>query len=298
MHYLHQIDPLLFSVGPFHLGERTIGPFGLHWYGLMYLAGLGAGYWLGLSRIRSGRWAIAEQAYSNLIFDCMLGVIVGGRIGYMLFYNFHEWLADPLSLLRVWEGGMSFHGGLLGVLVAGWRWSRANGLLFWDTVDIVAPLVPPGLGLVRLGNFINGELWGKVSDLPWAVIFPSGLPQPMDAAALQSAYAAGQLEQYARHPTPLYEASLEGLVMFTVLWLYSRQPRPRYAVSALFALMYAAFRFGVEFIRVPDVQLGYLALGWLTMGQILCLPLFVTGAALWWKSRTSPVAAVQQPARS
>jgi phosphatidylglycerol:prolipoprotein diacylglycerol transferase len=199
----------------------------------------------------------------------------------MLFYDTTELLAHPLSLLRIWEGGMSFHGGLLGVLVAGWLWSRRNGVHFFDTIDFVAPLVPIGLGLGRLGNFIGGELWGRHTDVAWGMIFPRAL----DALGrtrdeLHAMALAGQLDHEARHPSQLYQAFLEGAVLFAVLWWFSRKPRPRYAVSGLFALLYGVFRFAVEFVREPDVQLGYLAFGWLTMGQVLSLPLIGIGVVL------------------
>jgi phosphatidylglycerol:prolipoprotein diacylglycerol transferase len=184
---------------------------------------------------------------------------------------------------------MSFHGGFLGVLIASALWSRRNHIAFFDTMDFVAPLVPIGLGLGRLGNFINGELWGKLTDGPWGVIFPSaleGLNKTRDE--LHQMYLAGQLNGEARHPSQLYEAALEGLVMFAVLYVFSLKPRPRYAVSGLFALMYGVFRFVVEFVRMPDAQLGYLAWGWLTMGQVQSLPLIVVGLVLLWLSRRAP----------
>jgi phosphatidylglycerol---prolipoprotein diacylglyceryl transferase len=193
---------------------------------------------------------------------------------------------DPLELFRVWEGGMSFHGGLLGVLFAGWWWSRRNRIHFFDTVDFVAPLVPIGLGLGRLGNFIGGELWGKRTDLPWGVIFPRALESlGKTREQLYQMYLAGELNHEARHPSQLYEFTLEGVVLFAVLWIYSRKPRPRYAVSGLFALLYGLFRFAVEFVREPDVQLGYLAFGWVTMGQVLSVPLIIVGLVLLWLSR-------------
>ena len=191
--------------------------------------------------------------------------MLGGRIGYVLFYDLPVFLADPLRIFKVWEGGMSFHGGLIGVLVAMTLYKRQLSKTFFEVTDFVAPLVPIGLGAGRLGNFINGELWGKVSDVPWAMVFPNGGPLP-------------------RHPSQLYEAFFEGLVLFTILWLFSSKPRPRMAVSGLFLLCYGLFRFAVEFVRVPDTQLGYLALGWITMGQILSTPLFLIGAFLMWRA--------------
>jgi phosphatidylglycerol:prolipoprotein diacylglycerol transferase len=280
MHYFHDINPIAFS----------IGGFGVHWYGIMYLGGFLGAWLLGNSRRMQGRLAASLQAYEDLAFNVMLGVIVGGRIGYMLFYVSPSWmLHDPLQLFRVWEGGMSFHGGLLGVLTAGWWWSRKHKIRFFDTVDFVAPLVPIGLGLGRLGNFIGGELWGRHTDVPWGVIFPRALEAlGKSRDELYQMYLAGQLNNEARHPSQLYEFTLEGVVLFSVLWFYSRKPRPRYAVSGLFALLYGLFRFSVEFVREPDVQLGFIAFDWLTMGQLLSLPLIAIGLLLLWWSRSAP----------
>ncbi|GAP65002.1 prolipoprotein diacylglyceryl transferase [Mizugakiibacter sediminis] len=279
------IDPVAFR----------LGPVAVHWYGLMYLLGFLGAWWLGERRRRAGRLAVGKEAFADLAFYTMMGVIVGGRVGYMLFYVSLDWIwRDPLALFRVWDGGMSFHGGLLGVLAAGLWWSRRQRVRFFDTVDFVAPLVPIGLGLGRLGNFINGELWGHVTDKPWGMIFPHALQldprfASMDVAQLKAQYASGALDAYARHPSQLYEFALEGVVMFAVLWLYSRKPRRRYALSGLFALLYGCFRFGVEFVREPDVQLGYLlGTGWLTMGQVLSLPLIAVGLFLLWLSRRQP----------
>jgi phosphatidylglycerol:prolipoprotein diacylglycerol transferase len=278
MPYLHQIDPIALSLGPVNI----------HWYGIMYLFAFAGAYGLGLRRVREGRLPVTEQAFADLAFYAMMGVILGGRIGYMLFYGWSEWLADPLSLLRVWEGGMSFHGGLLGVLGALALWARRQRLPFWDLVDFVAPLVPPGLGLGRLGNFIGGELWGKPTDAAWGVIFPKAVPD-VAPDALQALYRAGELGAYARHPTQLYEFALEGVVMFVVLFWFSAKPRPRYAAAGLFALMYGVFRFAVEFLREPDAHIGYLAGGWLTMGMLLSLPLVAIGIFLLGLSRGAPV---------
>jgi phosphatidylglycerol:prolipoprotein diacylglycerol transferase len=290
-HYLHDINPIAFQFPAFDLFGRHFEP-GIHWYGLMYLFGFGAGWLLGRARVRAGRLPnVNERDYGDLMFYAMLGVVLGGRIGYILFYDLQTYLQHPLQVFKVWEGGMSFHGGLCGVLVAAALWARRHRLHAFDTIDFLAPLVPAGLGFGRLGNFINGELWGKISDGPWAVIFPQALPPDiakLGMPRLRDLAHNGTLDALARHPTQLYEAFLEGVVMFTVLYLYSRKPRPRYAVSGLFAVMYGCFRFIVEFVRVPDAQLGYLAFGWLTMGQVLSLPIIATGLILFWMSRRAP----------
>lgn len=189
-------------------------------------------------------------------------MILGGRLGYVFFYDFAAYIAEPAKILRVWEGGMSFHGGLIGVMLATWWFGKRNGKSFFELMDFIAPLVPIGLGAGRIGNFINAELWGKATDVPWAMVFPT------------------DPEQLARHPSQLYQFALEGVALFTILWFYSRKPRPTMAVSGMFAACYGVFRFIVEFVRVPDAQLGYLAWGWLTMGQILCLPMILGGIGL------------------
>ena len=281
-HYFVDINPIAFSIGPVQV----------HWYGIMYLLGFAGAWWLGQRRRAAGRLPVTADQFSDLSFYLMLGVIVGGRVGYMIFYDTGELLHHPLSLFRVWEGGMSFHGGLLGVLVAALIWTRRHRINFFDAVDFVAPLVPIGLGLGRLGNFIGGELWGRRTDLPWGMIFPRSLEAlGKSKDELYQSYLAGQLNGEARHPSQLYEFCLEGVVLFVVLWLYSRKPRPRYAVSGMFALLYGLFRFSVEFVREPDVQLGFIAFDWLTMGQILSLPLIAVGVWLLWMSRRSPTLA-------
>jgi phosphatidylglycerol:prolipoprotein diacylglycerol transferase len=292
-HYLHDIDPIALQLPAFNLFGLHFQP-GIHWYGVMYLLGFSLAWWLGGRRVRAGRLpGVDTHGYGDLMFYAMLGVVLGGRIWYMLSYVPLDWIVhDPMALFRVWDGGMSFHGGLLGVVTACVLWSRKHGLHFFDTMDFIAPLVPPGLGFGRLGNFINGELWGKQSDVPWAVIFPKGiLSGPYQDASMDRLRVLahqGALEAWARHPSQLYEATLEGLVLFVVLFTYSSKPRPRYAVSGWFALMYGCFRFAVEFVRVPDAQLGYLAFGWLTMGQVQSIPLVVAGLVLLWMSRRSP----------
>ncbi len=247
----------------------SFGPVQVRWYGLMYVFGFAAAWLLGRLRARrlGSGWTCAQV--DDLITWGMLGVVAGARLGYVLFYDFSSFLADPLMVVRLWNGGMSFHGGLLGVVIAvGW-WSIRRRKAFLEVLDFVAPLVPPGLFFGRLGNFINAELWGAPTSLPWGVVFPG----------------AGPL---ARHPSQLYEAGLEGVVLFVLLWAYASRPRPVGRVSGAFGTLYAVFRFGIEFVRQPDAHLGYLAFGWLTMGQVLCLPLLVVG--LWLLLRPVPVA--------
>ena len=248
-----KIDPVAIAVGPLKV----------HWYGLMYLAGFALAWLLGRRRTREPWRGMRAVDMDDVLFFAVLGIIAGGRIGYLLFYGYERVFADPSYIFRVWEGGMSFHGGLLGVIAALWWFARSRGVPFFQVADFVAPLVPPGLFAGRIGNFINGNLWGSPSDLPWAMVFPSR--------------AAGGL---ARHPSQLYEALLEGVVLFAVLWWFSRAPRPLRTVSGLFLLGYGVMRFSVEFVRVPDAQLGYLAFQWLTMGQILSVPMIVAGAVL------------------
>lgn len=282
---LHQIDPIAIGLGPLQI----------HWYGIMYLLAFGLAWWLGRRRIRAGRLpGVDEQGYGDLLFYGMLGVVLGGRFGYVLFYAFGDLIKDPLMLLRIWEGGMSFHGGLLGVMAACWWWARKHGLHFFDVMDFVAPLVPPGLGFGRLGNYIGGELWGKFTHAGWGVVFPHSDLGPYIGAPierLRELHASGALDAYARHPSQLYQAALEGLAMFAVLWWFSSRPRPRYAVAGMFALLYGCFRFLIEFVRVPDAQMGengYLAFGWLTMGQVLSVPLIVLGLFWLLRSRRTP----------
>jgi phosphatidylglycerol:prolipoprotein diacylglycerol transferase len=291
MTWLHAIDPIAVDL-PFW-------PHGIHWYGIMYVLGFAFAWWFGTRRIRAGRLpGVNDEAFGDLIFHGMLGVIVGGRLGYVLFYGMQYALADPLYVLKINEGGMSFHGGLLGVMAGAWLWSRKQKLHYFDTMDFLAPLAPVGLGFGRLGNFIGGELWGKPTGGDWGVIFPSSLPAPwygQPLETLRDAHAAGALDGFARHPSQLYQAVLEGLVMAVLLLAYSRRPRPRYAVAGWFAILYGLFRFVVEFVRVPDADIGYLAFGWLTMGQVLSLPLLAIGAVLLWLSRSAPTLPMVAP---
>ncbi|MEM7408213.1 MAG: prolipoprotein diacylglyceryl transferase [Pseudomonadota bacterium] len=236
-----------------------LGPLALHWYGLMYLAGFGTGWWICWWRAPAFGWR--REEISDLIFYVVVGVIVGGRLGYALFYDPVTYLNSPIQIFYLQRGGMSFHGGLVGVLVAMWLYGRKTGRTFFIVTDYIAPAVPPGLFFGRIGNFINGELWGAPSDVPWAMVFKKADALP-------------------RHPSMLYEALLEGLVLCLVLLFFARKPRPVRAVSGLFLLGYGAFRFAVEFVRVPDADLGYLLFGWVTMGQILSAPMIVLGAGL------------------
>lgn len=258
----------------------SLGPVDIHWYGLMYLLGFGAAWWLGRLRARTTPgWDPAS--IGDMIFYGALGVVIGGRVGYILFYDLQSYLDAPLNVLKVWEGGMSFHGGLVGVLIAIWLFARKTDKRFFEVGDFVAPLVPIGIGAGRIGNFINGELWGRVSDLPWAMVFADpragGLP---------------------RHPSQLYEAFLEGLVLFAILWLYSRKPRPTMSVSGLFLLCYGVFRFAVEFTRMPDAHIGFIAGDWMTMGQLLSAPMILAGIALMVLAARTPTTRPSQTKRS
>ena len=259
-----QFDPVAISLGPVQV----------HWYGLTYLVAFGLFLWLAASRTRQP-WH-AERGWTrrdaeDLLFYGVLGVVIGGRLGYALFYKPGYYGAHPLEVLAVWKGGMSFHGGLLGVIAAMALFARRRGRTFWEVTDLIAPCVPVGLASGRIGNFINGELWGRAADpgLPWAMVFPqSGSAVP-------------------RHPSQLYQFALEGALLFVVLWLFARKPRPLGRVSGAFLIGYGVLRFTAEYFREPDSFLGVLALD-MTMGQWLCLPMIAAGIALWvWSGRRS-----------
>ncbi|MAT92583.1 MAG: prolipoprotein diacylglyceryl transferase [Halioglobus sp.] len=247
-----EIDPVALSLGPVKI----------HWYGLAYLAGIAAGWYMAARRSRLSWTPVAREQVDDLAFYVAMGVVLGGRFGYSLFYGAEKIAQDPTWLLRVWEGGMSFHGGFLGVMLAMYLFHRRHGIPFWRLMDFVAPLVPIGLGLGRLGNFIGQELWGRPADVPWAMVFPA---DPL---------------QLARHPSQLYQFALEGLLLFSILAWFSARPRPTYAVSGLFALLYGCVRIFAEFFREPDAHIGYQAFGWMTRGQLLSIPMILVGLTL------------------
>lgn len=239
-----------------------IGSFGIHWYGLMYLTAFLAFFALGKWQIQHRKWhGWTMPMLDDGLFFGALGVVLGGRLGFILFYQPTHYLANPLDILKVWQGGMSFHGGFLGVLVAMWFFSRKYKLKWLRIMDFVAPLVPLGLGAGRMGNFINGELWGRTTDVPWGMLFQH----------------AGDLP---RHPSQLYQFALEGIVLFIALWWYSSKQRPVGAISALFLIVYGAGRFLAEYVREPDSYLGLLSMG-LSMGQWLSLPMILAGIWMW-----------------
>lgn len=275
-----QIDPVAVQ----------IGPLAIHWYGLTYLAAFGLFMVLALMRLRHqpfasiiGPGAWSRKDVEDMLFLGVVGVVIGGRLGYCLFYKPGYYLANPLQIFAVWQGGMSFHGGMLGVIVSQWWFARSRSKPFLEVMDFIAPCVPTGLAAGRVGNFINGELWGRAADpsLPWAMVFPqSGTMVP-------------------RHPSQVYQFLLEGLLLFVILWLYARKERKRGQVGAAFLVGYGALRFAAEYFREPDAHLGVLALN-MTMGQWLCVPMILAGVLLWvWAETRDPVPpARQRPARA
>ena len=249
----------------------AIGPIKIHWYGLMYVIGFVAVWWLGSRSAKQPHSGWTEAQLSDVIFYGVLGILLGGRLGYVLFYKLPYYLDNPLDIFKIWQGGMAFHGALLGVVVAVWWCGRKYRKPFFAITDFVAPWAPIGLGLGRIGNFINQELWGRVTDLPWGMVFRN----------------AGDLP---RHPSQLYQAALEGAALFVILWLYTRKRRPLGAVSGLFLVCYGLFRFLVEFVREPDAHLGFV-FGPFTMGQLLSVPMVLIGIAIvyWSYKRPAPV---------
>jgi len=245
------IDPVAFA----------IGPMAVHWYGLMYLLSFLIGWGMGIVRTKQPHVDWKREEVGDFLFYVVLGVVIGGRVGYMLFYQPGLLLDNPLQLFYIWQGGMSFHGGMLGVFAAAGWFARATHRKFFDITDFVAPIVPIGLFFGRIANFINGELIGRVTDVPWAMIYPHIGPEP-------------------RHPSELYEAGLEGLLLFAILWWFASKARPRMAVSGVFLLGYGCFRFFAEFFRQPDSFLGFVAFNWMTMGQVLCVPMILGGILL------------------
>ncbi|MDQ2076542.1 prolipoprotein diacylglyceryl transferase [Marinimicrobium sp. ABcell2] len=247
-----------------------IGPLAIHWYGLMYLFAFASAWLLAMHRAKAPHSVINRHQVENLVTYCAFGVILGGRAGYVFFYHFDYWLSDPLWLFRIWEGGMSFHGGLLGVTLAVWLYARRIRQPFIAVTDFIAPLVPLGLGFGRLGNFIGGELWGRTTDVPWAMVFPK------DPTGLE------------RHPSQLYQAATEGVLLFALVYWFSMKPRPRGAVTGLFLLGYGLFRIFTEFYRAPDEHIQFDLFGWVTRGQLLSVPLVLLGVGFLgyaWRGR-------------
>jgi phosphatidylglycerol:prolipoprotein diacylglycerol transferase len=255
------IDPVIFEVGPIRVG----------WYGLMYVLGFLASYLLVRYQMKKKKVDLSRSEVDNLYFYLILGLMIGARLGYVLFYDLKVYLADPFEIVAIWHGGMSFHGGLIGVLLVGVLFSWKNRKSFWKIADLVIVTAPIGLGLGRIGNFINGELYGRVTRVPWGMIFPKGGPLP-------------------RHPSQLYESALEGGVLFLILWLIKDKKLPTGGLLAIFLLLYGVFRFVVEFFREPDAQLGFI-LGPFSMGQVLSSFMIVGGIVLfayrWNREKTS-----------
>ena len=254
-----------------------IGAIKIHWYGVSYMLAFIVGWWL--ARVRARQTGLLDnKGVDDLVFYVVLGVIVGGRVGYILFYNFGAWMSDPLELFRVWEGGMSFHGGLLGVLVAVWLFTRKINARFFQVTDFIAPLIPVGLFTGRIGNFINGELWGAPTSMPWGMQVKCEQFYYLCTAKL--GLPAGTELTPPLHPSQLYEALLEGVVLFVLLWLVALRKPAVMLISGLFLIGYSAFRFTVEFVRMPDAHIGFLWEEWLTMCQVLSLPMFVAGLVI------------------
>ena len=275
MHY-PSIDPVIVS----------IGPLALRWYGLAYLLAFLLCWWLGNLQGRRAFRDWTRPQIADLVFYCGVGAVIGGRVGYLLFYSVESFLRDPLVLIRIWDGGMSFHGGLLGVVAAMAWFARRTNRSFWQVADFVAPLVPLGLGLGRLGNFANTELPGRMTDAPWGLVYPCGA----DAVRSINVICTGEWESFARHPSSLYQAFAEGVVLFALLWWIAARPRPAGVIAGAFLVGYGSLRFVTEFFRMPDAHIGFIAFDWLTMGQLLSLPMAIVGIlVILWALRRFPV---------
>ncbi|XOV85799.1 MAG: prolipoprotein diacylglyceryl transferase [bacterium] len=278
MVYYPDIDPIIFAVGP----------LAVRWYGLSYLAGFAVVWWLGKRRAQThpGGWT-AEQV-SDLVFYGAMGAVLGGRIGYVLFYNFDVFASDPLYLVRMWEGGMSFHGGLIGAICGVGLLARKTRRRWIDVLDFLAPLTPIGLGFGRMANFINGELPGRVTESAFGLIYPCQSVMALNPQCV------GQWEGVARHPSPLYQAFTEGLLLFLLVWFISAKPKPAGFVAGVFLVGYGSFRFCTEFFRSPDAHIGFVLFEWLSMGQMLSIPMVIAGILLLFWSRTQTVATTPQ----
>ena len=275
MHY-PAIDPVIFS----------FGPLAVRWYGVAYLCAFAACWWLGTRRAARPDSGWDAQAVSDVVFYGAVGAVLGGRVGYVLFYGFEQFLRDPLWLLRIWDGGMSFHGGLIGGMLGLWWFARHSRRSFLAVSDFMVPLVPLGLGFGRLGNFANTELPGRMTDSAFGLIYPCSA----EAIRAINPLCTGAWESFARHPSPLYQAFAEGVVLFVVVWLVSSRARPLGVVSGLFLILYGVLRLITEYFRQPDSHLGFVALDWLTMGQLLSIPMIIVGILLClYGRRSAPV---------
>jgi phosphatidylglycerol:prolipoprotein diacylglycerol transferase len=268
-----EINPVAFDIG-----------IPIYWYAIMYLIGISAALLLMIARSRY-TWYDSwdSKQISDLVFWGALGMLLGGRLGYVFFYNFDAFVQDPATLFNIRQGGMAFHGGMIGVIAAIWLYGRSIGKSLFEITDFVAPVTPIGLGAGRIGNFINGELWGGPANVAWGMKVKC---ERFTHNILYEQYCSkGEEFTPALHPSQLYQFLLEGVVLFIILWIFGRKPRPLMSISGVFLLCYGVFRFVVEFVRLPDKQLGYLLFDWMTMGQILSMPMILVGAYLLWHSR-------------